>query len=170
LSTNPRVRTHISVASAALSFASGLSLGLLSHLEHSKSIRPSFLINLFLISTVLLDIARVRTQWLIGADDGVAGALTASLAVKCVLLVLEAAEKRSLLLGLDRTFSRESTSGLISRSAFWWLNSLLLSGFNAVFTLDDLPNITEKLDSETLANQLQSEWDKCEYFPGQLRP
>ncbi|KAI1862215.1 uncharacterized protein JN550_010371 [Neoarthrinium moseri] len=161
LSTNPRVRTHISIASAALTFLSGLSLALLSHLEHSKSIRPSFLINFYLLLTVIFDATRVRTQWLAGVNDGVAGALTASLFVKGIVLVLEAGEKRSLLLGLDRHLSRESTSGMISRSSFWWLNSLLLSGFKNVLTMDNLPEIHEKLSSEHLAQQLQKSWDKC---------
>lgn len=130
-----------------------------------KSVRPSFLINLYLLVTALFDAARVRTQWLVGEDDAVAGVLTASLAVKCVVLLLEAVEKRSLLLGLNKHhFSHESTSGLLSRSSFWWLNSLLLTGFRNVLTLDQLPTIYEKLHSERLAAQLQSTWDNCKEF------
>jgi ATP-binding cassette, subfamily C (CFTR/MRP), member 1 len=155
------VRTHISVASSALSFVSGLSLALLSHLEHAKSIRPSFLINFYLLITVFFDAARVRTQWLARTDDGVASTLTASLVVKCAMLVLEAVEKRSLLLGLDRQFSTESTSGMISRSSFWWLNSFLLSGFNHVLSMDDLPTIHEKLSSEDLARTIEAAWSQC---------
>lgn len=159
--TNSVIRTDISVASTTLSVLSGLTLAVLSHFEHVKSARPSFLINLYLIATVLFDATRVRTQWLIGNDDAVAGVLTASLAVKCLVLVLEAVEKRSLLLGLDRSFSHESTSGLFSRSSFWWLNSLLLTGFGNVLTLDELPAISEKLDSADLAARLQSTWNNC---------
>ncbi|ORY71658.1 multidrug resistance-related protein [Pseudomassariella vexata] len=161
LTAHSAVQTQVSIASATLSLASGLSLAVLSHLEHAKSIRPSFLINIYLIATVLLDIARVRTQWLLGEDGVVAGVLTASVAVKVGMLLLEAAEKRSLLLGLDRNFSIESTSGVFSRSSFWWLNSLLVSGFKKVLTMDDLPAIHEKLDSDRLAVQLQLAWGKC---------
>ena len=161
LVTNPRSRTHISVASAALSLLSALALAILSHLEHVKSVKPSFLINLYLIATVLFDATRLRTQWLITSDDSLAGALSASWAVKCLILILEAVEKRSLLFGLDHHFSLESTSGLINRSSFWWLNSLLLVGFKKVLTLDNLPAIYEKLDSEYLANKLKSTWDNC---------
>lgn len=117
--------------------------------------------NLYLITTLLFDAARVRTQWLIGNHGAIAGVLTGSLAVKCLALILEAVEKRSLLLGLERHFSLECTSGLISRSSFWWLNSLLLTGFNNVLTLDELPAIYEKLDSSDVTAQLQSVWDKC---------
>ncbi|ROW02989.1 hypothetical protein VMCG_05737 [Cytospora schulzeri] len=159
--TNDDIRTNVSIASTTLSVLSALTLAVLSHFEHVKSARPSFLINLYLIATLLFDAARVRTQWLIGTNDVVAGVLTASLAVKGVVLLLEAVEKRSLLLGLDRHFSQESTSGLFNRSSFWWLNSFLLTGFKNVLTLEELPAIYEKLDSTRLAAQLQFAWDKC---------
>lgn len=126
--------------------------------------RPSFIINLYLIATALFDAARVRTRWLKNEGDGhaLAAVMTASLAVKVVILLLEAREKRSLLLGLYSRFSVESTSGLISRSSFWWLNSLLISGHRTVLSVADLPAIHEKLDSESLGEQLQSAWDRCE--------
>ncbi|KAH8200433.1 hypothetical protein TruAng_005396 [Truncatella angustata] len=161
LSTQRVVRTQVSIASASLSLVSGLSLALLSHLEHAKTIRPSFLINFYLLTTVLFDATRVRTQWLAGQDSGAAGALSASLFMKCIMLALEAVEKRSLLLGLDRHFSRESTSGMISRSAFWWLNSLMFSGSKTVLSIDSLPAIHEKLNSEDLARDVQPVWDQC---------
>ena len=152
-------RSRISLASAALSFITGLFLSFLSHLEHVKSIRPSFLISLFLIVTVLFDIARVRTRWL-GQDNVVAGVLTASVAMKCLVLSTEAVEKRGLL--QLQSFSMESTSGFISRSFFWWLTPLLRDGFKRLLSLDDLPAIHEKLDSGRLGQKLRSRWDTCE--------
>lgn len=150
-----------------LSVLAALILAALSHFEHSRSIRPSFIINLYLIGTALFDAARVRTHWLKSDGDGhaLAAVMTASLAVKVVILLLEAREKRSLLLGLYRHFSVESTSGLISRSSFWWLNSLLISGHKTVLSVADLPTIHEKLDSTSLGDQLQSAWDRCEPNP-----
>lgn len=118
ITKSPLIRTSVLVASTTLSFVSALTLAVLSHFEHVKSVRPSFLINLYLIATVLFDAARVRTRWQIGSEIAIAGALTAALAVKCAVLLFEAVEKRSLLLGLDRRFSYESTSGLFSRSSF----------------------------------------------------
>lgn len=111
---------------------------------------------------MLFDVARVRTRWL-GRDDAVAGILTASVTMKCVMLSLEAIEKRSLL-GLHTHFSVESTSGFISRSLFWWLNPLLVTGFKSILSVDDLPAVHEKLDSERLGDKLQAQWDKCEWI------
>lgn len=154
-------RSSASIASTTLSLTSGLSLALLSHLEHAKSIRPSFVITSYLIVTILFDIARVRTQWLLKDTDGVAATLSASLAVKIALLTLEAIEKRRLLIGNDREYAPESTSGPFSRGFFLWLNSLLLSGFGKVLSLADLPSISEKLNSRALAKDLSATWDKC---------
>ncbi|KAI0115560.1 P-loop containing nucleoside triphosphate hydrolase protein [Nemania sp. FL0031] len=156
----PEHRTSVSIASTTLSLVSGLSLALLSHLEHAKSIRPSFIITFYLIVTVFLDIARVRTQWLLKNADGVAATLSASLAVKIALLTLEAIEKRRILVGGNGEYPRESTSGPFSRGFFLWLNSLLLSGFGKVLSLADLPSISEKLDSKVLAKDLSATWDK----------
>lgn len=98
-----------------------------------------------------------------GDSNRLAAVMTASLGVKVVVLLLEAREKRSLLLNLYNRFSVESTSGLISRSSFWWLNSLLLSGHRTVLSMNDLPAIHEKLDSAKLGDQLQSAWNRCEF-------
>ncbi|KAI0803754.1 P-loop containing nucleoside triphosphate hydrolase protein [Xylaria sp. FL0064] len=155
----PELRSSISLASTTLSLASGLSLALLSHLEHSKSIRPSFIITFYLIFTAFLDIARARTQWLLKDTNGIAATITASLTVKVALLSLEAAEKRSLLVDGYHQCSPESTSGPFSRGFFLWLNSLLLSGFRKVLSLADLPSISEKLDSQTLAKDLSATWE-----------
>ncbi|KAJ8110042.1 hypothetical protein ONZ43_g5980 [Nemania bipapillata] len=93
-------------------------------------------------------------------QNGVAATLSASLAVKIALLTLEAIEKRRLLVGSDREYAPESTSGPFSRGFFLWLNSLLLSGFGKVLSLADLPSISEKLDSKVLEKDLSETWDK----------
>ncbi|TGJ88504.1 hypothetical protein E0Z10_g256 [Xylaria hypoxylon] len=157
----PELRTSVSIASTVLSLVSGVSLALLSHLEHAKSIRPSFIITFYLISTVFLDIARTRTQWLLKDANGVVATLTASLTVKIAILTLEAVDKRRLFVGGHREYPRESTSGPFSRGFFLWLNSLLLSGFGKVLSVADLPSISEKLDSQVLAKDLSASWDRC---------
>lgn len=156
--TSPSRRT-ISVTSSSLSFVSGLALALLSYLEHKKSLRPSFSINIYLIAIVLLDIVRVRTRWL-DHNNAAAGVLTASLAVTCAMLVLESLDKRSSFISGGQP-SLDCTSGLFSRSMFWWLNPLLLSGFNNVLSFDDLPSIHEKLGSRALGGKLRASWDSC---------
>lgn len=162
-SVHSGTQTQATIAAAVLSVLSLLALGPLSHLEHTKSPRPSFLVNGFLLLTVLFDIVHVRTQWLLGQNKALAAILTVSLGFKCALLVLEAVEKRSLLVGL-RDLSKEATSGIFSHGTFWWLNSLLVAGSKRTLLLDDLPAIHEKLDSERLGIKFQTAWYGCMCF------
>ncbi|KAG6365767.1 hypothetical protein INS49_007378 [Diaporthe citri] len=78
----PESRNRISLASAVLSVLEALILAALSHFEHARSVRPSFIINIYLIATAMFDAARVRTHWLKSEGDGhaLAAVMTASLA------------------------------------------------------------------------------------------
>lgn len=159
MASEPRLQTHTSIASAVLLLLTGLALAALSHFEHAKSIRPSYLIEGYLLLTAIFDVARVRTEWLLETNDAVAGIVTGSLVTKCIMLALEAMAKRSIL--PDQSFSREGSGGLLNRMSFWWLNHFMLTGFRKVLAVDDLPEIHEKLDSERLANIIQTTWQNC---------
>ncbi|PYI02725.1 P-loop containing nucleoside triphosphate hydrolase protein [Aspergillus sclerotiicarbonarius CBS 121057] len=66
----PRVpKTNVSIPSAAVSLISTLALLVLSRYEHSRSLRPSNLICLYLLTTTLFEIVHVRTLWLIRPLD-----------------------------------------------------------------------------------------------------
>lgn len=83
---------------------------------------------------------------------------TTSLAIKAILLVLEAKEKRRYLNNTDRKRSPEETSSVFSQSVFWWLNTLFLTGFRGVLSLDDLYPIDEEMSSEHLAESFARTW------------
>jgi ATP-binding cassette, subfamily C (CFTR/MRP), member 1 len=134
-------------------------IAFLSHLEHNRSIRPSFLASFYILVTLVFDIARARTHWLLRQNDAVAATLTVIVALKLAMLILEATEKRSILLSIYNGFSTESTSGLFSRALFCWLNPLLLKGFRSVLSVDDLFQISEKLSSIEVTEQIQAGWN-----------
>ena len=54
-----------------------------------------------------------------------------------MLLVTEAIEKRHILLREYQYMSPEATSGIYSRSFFFWLNQLMTTGFNRVLNNED---------------------------------
>jgi hypothetical protein len=89
------------------------------------------------------------------------GLFTASISIKAVLLLLEAKGKRGYLKPPYNRFSPESTSAIFNQSFFWWLNPVLVTGFQKILTLDDLFTIDSALLSEPLQYQMQSSWDKC---------
>ena len=137
---------------------------MLSYTEHSKSLRPSALLGVYLFFSLLFDIARVRTLWLIGYDGDIRGVFTASLAVKVIILLLEAKEKRRYFSSNDRQKGPEETSGIFSQSVFWWLNKLIRQGFSKVLLMDDLYPVDEEMLSEKLGTNFRQKWTACKSF------
>jgi hypothetical protein len=70
--TEPGRQTPISVAAAALSFIAALILVVLSSVEHTRPVRPSFIINTYLFFSTLLDLAPARALWLLPGDGKLA--------------------------------------------------------------------------------------------------
>ena len=122
------VRTRATLAAASLTLIDALGLCYLSHAEHMHSIRPSALISIYLLVTLPFDIVHCRTLWLNGETGPVAAAFSSMLGVKIMILVTEAIEKRAILLVRYQDSSPEVTSGIYSRSFFFWLNSLMTIG------------------------------------------
>ncbi|QKX58862.1 uncharacterized protein TRUGW13939_05990 [Talaromyces rugulosus] len=149
----------VSITSAVLGLISAFVIALLSHLEHKKSIRPSFLTSLYILVTLIFDIARARTHWLLRQHDAVAATLAAIVALKLVMLILESMEKRSILIPIYKGSSTESTGGLFNRALFCWLNPLLLKGFMSVLSVDELFPISENLSSIEVTEQIQAGWN-----------
>ncbi|KAJ4024229.1 hypothetical protein NW766_000461 [Fusarium irregulare] len=156
-----KLNTRFSLAAAILNLLAAFSILMLAHIEHVKSVRPSFLLTAYLFVTLLFDAARLRTEWLVSVNVAYAATLSASTVFKLALLVLETVEKRKILITGDKEISKESTSGPFSRGFFVWLNSLLISGWATVLTMDDLPTIYEKLSSEKLAVRFGKAWKRA---------
>lgn len=126
-----------------------------------RSIRPSVIINAYLLLTLPMDFAQVRTLWLRGGSSAVAAVFSSASAVKVTVLIAEAVEKRGLLLSPYESHAPESTSGLYSRALFWWLNPLFLLGYKEVLSDNSLLTTDEKLMSRPLHHRFQHQWAKC---------
>lgn len=151
-------KTAASVANAVLGAVGALALAILSFVEHERSIRPSLVIQLYLSLTLLLDASRVRTLWLQPNHSAVAAVTTVSFAVKFLLVVFEAVEKRRILHSKWKSASPEATSGLFSRSIFWWLNVLFRTGFKRSLYMEDLPPLDKHLTCGYLYDRIQTSW------------
>jgi ATP-binding cassette subfamily C (CFTR/MRP) protein 1 len=157
-SLNDSLRTKATLASAALVFACSVGICLLSHLEHVRSVRPSLLINSYLLLTLPFDMARTRTLFLSDASKPLAGVFSGMIGVKILVLIAEAMEKRGILLEPYRGLSPEETSGIYSRSFFFWLNKLMTSGFSRLLSNSDLYPIDSQMSAATLKSEMQRSW------------
>ncbi|KAK7710055.1 hypothetical protein SLS63_013063 [Diaporthe eres] len=156
-----RVRTA-SVAASCVSLAASLVFCALSYAEHTRSPRPSSILNAYLLVSVVLDGAILRTFWMSDLAASVRAVFTASFALKACLLVLEAKEKAGLLVrgGGQQRRNPESTSGLYSRGLLSWLNPLLLDGFRRLLKPADLYELDKSMRAAALNDKFWVVWDK----------
>lgn len=154
-----RVRT-VSLAAACVSLVAGVVMVGLSRAEHaSGSRRPSALLNTYLLASVVLDGAIVRSLWLSGlVSAGVCGVFTASFALRAGVLVLEAVEEKGLL-GGGEGVSPEVVSGLYGRGLLWWMNPLLRDGFRRLLRPDDLYELDGPMGAAVLHEGFWRAWE-----------
>ncbi|KAF5605191.1 multidrug resistance-associated 1 [Fusarium subglutinans] len=149
---------RVSVAAACVSFASSLMSCVLSRVEHAKSPRPSSLLTLFLAVSLLLDVALLRTLWLIPVSSAIPAVFTAAFALKAIIVVLEGWSKASYLVAGSGPLSPEVTAGLYARAVFAWVTPLLLTGFRKLLRPMDLFELDEEMGSARLIDGLWRHW------------
>lgn len=128
-------------------------------MEHTKSLRPSTIVTVYLFATVLCDIVRVRSVWLV--DDRTLGiTLSCTLALELVTLLLELMEKQGYHTESDKKQTPEEFAGMFNRSAYWWLNHLIRYGFTTTLSPADLYEMEERMNASVFNTIFQSVWIK----------
>ncbi|OBT61047.1 hypothetical protein VE03_09160 [Pseudogymnoascus sp. 23342-1-I1] len=155
-------RNKISIASSSLTFGSALLLCVLSHFEHTRTVRPSTIIETYLFFSIVFDAVQLRTLWNQSVTT-LAAILSASLVVKIAVLFLEAKSKKDILTKSYSNLSPETTSGIFGRSTFYWIKPLLMAGFTSAISIDESPPLDKELLSESLHNRLQRTWDRSNH-------
>ncbi|SCN97522.1 related to multidrug resistance-associated protein [Fusarium fujikuroi] len=148
--------TKTAIAEPALGLIESFALAALSFVEHRNSRKPSKLIGTFLVITIILDIALVRTFW-IRSMHSIAGVFTASFVIKTILLILEETPKTLL---SEKEKIQETASGVVNRSFFWWLNGLFLQGHRTILETEDLQAIDSKFDTDHVSAPLEKQWER----------
>jgi hypothetical protein len=145
--------TSIFIASSVLKLVSTLFMIVVSLVDHSKSPRPSMLLNSYLFLTLLLDASQARTFFLQSGDKPeltYSSIFCASIAFKVGILLLEAQRKSKWVNWDEKEHSPEETSGIFSLGVFFWLNDIFLDGWKKVLTIKDLYPLDSSLSAESL--------------------
>lgn len=148
---NSKTLTSASVPSATLSLVSSILMAFFASLEHTRALAPSPALVFFLAMTALVDIARVRTLYLTDRPFP-AAALSASLALRLLLLALESRSKRKDLVAPHSDTCPEKLAGPISRTMFHWVNPLLMTGFRSSLAGRGLGPIDPELEASRLSS------------------
>ncbi|KAJ4385223.1 hypothetical protein N0V93_010284 [Gnomoniopsis smithogilvyi] len=161
--------TRASLAAAVLDLVDVLALAALSWLEHAYSPRPSTLINVYLLASLVFDAVQLRTLWLIDQrhpDNVLPAEFSSALVIKTSILFLEAVEKGQFLPPEEWTSrSPEETAVVFSRSLLIWLRGILAKGRRTLLSPTDLDPLREGLGTARLSQSFQAIWhqnDKLE--------
>lgn len=150
------------IAASCISFLASLMFCTLSYVEHGKSLKPSAILNAYLLVSVLLDAAILRTLWLTPyLSTSICAVFSLSFALKSILLLLEAKEKTTYV-SADGMRNPEATSGLYSRGLCWWLNPLLIDGFRGLLKPNDLYALDEVMSASVLNERFWKVWNRGE--------
>ena len=96
-------------------------------------------------TTLVLDVARVRTLYLLPQLHSISRIFVASFFIKLVVWGLELTEKRRLLRSKWKYAAPEATSGFINRAMFIWLNSVFSKGFRTLLTVNTLIPLDDEI-------------------------
>ncbi|KAM5346374.1 hypothetical protein ACJ41O_009379 [Fusarium nematophilum] len=154
----PGIVHNLSLASSSLVFVASLFAIALSHTEHSGARRPSTLLTVYVLLTLLFDIVQARTAWLIITNPHQsihARLFTASIAVKVVILCLESIPKTRWIQWNADEHSPEESSSVLSLGVYAWLNKLFLRGYRDVMDLDDLYPLDEGMGAAKLYSRFE---------------
>ncbi|PWY81946.1 P-loop containing nucleoside triphosphate hydrolase protein [Aspergillus heteromorphus CBS 117.55] len=157
-------RTEASIAANAVMTVGIFLLCLFSYAEHHLSVRPSFLLNVYLGTTLLFSIAKARTLWLRhpeGINRDIAIITSLNVGITLLLLIMEATEKRRFLRKEYKGYPPEALAGIYNRLFFCWLNPLFYLGFtNPLLGVDDLFTLDKQLESKRLHRVVENLWNK----------
>ncbi|KAK8118640.1 uncharacterized protein PG998_003266 [Apiospora kogelbergensis] len=145
-------------AAASISFIATLFACVLSYSEHARSVKPSSTLNAYLLVSLILDVATLRTTWLSQLPVSIRAVSTISFGLKAGILVLEAIEKRRYILDKGCLHSPEETSGIYSQGLFLWLNSLLRNGYRQLLKPTDLFPVEEGMSAAVLDDKFWKIW------------
>ncbi|KAE8344415.1 hypothetical protein BDV24DRAFT_171882 [Aspergillus arachidicola] len=149
------------LAAATLALVDSLALCFLSNFEHIRTTRTSTVINVYLFFSTIFDAVQCRTLWLLQRQGSLPILFSVMIAIKSILLFLEAQGKGSLLMSDFKDLDPEATSGVFSRISFWWLNPLLARGFRFKMKLDDLFTMGPEFSGERLGSRMEQVWNQC---------
>ncbi|KAF7867414.1 hypothetical protein EAF04_005497 [Stromatinia cepivora] len=150
-----------SIASA-FKLVADLSMMLISIIDHSRSPRPSVLLNSYLSLTLLLDAAQTRTLFLSSDNKSAliySSIFIAALAVKFAILLLESRQMSRLISWNEKEHSLEETNDMFSFGVLFWLNKMFLKGYSKVLVIGDLYSLDSSFNAEFLHDEFSKNRD-----------
>ncbi|RDW86484.1 uncharacterized protein DSM5745_03126 [Aspergillus mulundensis] len=117
--------TRATIAAHCLSLVGFLVFLLVSHYEHTRTVRPSTLLLLYLLYSTVADALRARTLWSMADDNAAASAVFTVICV-CKFVLLVAERGRKSVRPDIRKPSPDEEADIFSRAFLWWMLPLFI--------------------------------------------
>lgn len=129
--------------------------------EHHRALGSSALTGVYLMITIVFEIAKTRSYFL-RAMQVLAALSTSSLALKLALLIAQEVPKRRDIIEktLRNSIGKETVTGFWNRAFFIWLNPTLMFGFRNILFVDGLSDLGPGFSSKHLSERLNRNWKK----------
>lgn len=151
-------KTRTTVAAVALDAVTALLMVSVSYSQHYRSPRPSTLLLLFLSLSLPLNGIRARTIWA-AQTHLFCAVFIAGLGLDLVKLLLESVEQKPFLTNDAPESPLETIANVFNRSMFWWLNPLLIQGFQDVLEAGNLLSIDSRVNDAAGGDLFMRKWD-----------
>ncbi|CAH0048134.1 unnamed protein product [Clonostachys solani] len=159
---------NIEITAAACALLAALTALILSWLTHSRCLRPSFTLTIFLFLTFLLNGAQSRTLLTISPSSwGIGYIFSTATCVKALALLLESYPKTWA--SGPKHPSPEPTLGIFSIMTYCWLNPLILLGSRKLLGVSDLYNLDPPMTSKELDPKFWVSWNTSSNWKGKTR-
>lgn len=148
------------ITANVVTFVASLTVCLLSFWEHGRSVKPSTLLTLYLVASIICDSINLASIYQGHAETRTLALLTASSGLKVILLILECLNKRSYLREPYKTLPLEQTIADLNRVFLFWMNGQIWQGHIKLLSVADLPTLDHDIKSRGLRTRMIEAWDK----------
>jgi ATP-binding cassette, subfamily C (CFTR/MRP), member 1 len=153
--------TRVAIGAGILELLCAFAVVVLVIFEHKRTIRPSKVTSVYLLSALVADCVLLRTLYKRGYAPRIPPVISASASCKLLLLLVESWPKTSYLNPTGKPYGPVDVAGPFNKAFLWWLNPLLLLGNRKILSLPDLCQLDHELYSESLRVRMQKAWDAC---------
>jgi ATP-binding cassette, subfamily C (CFTR/MRP), member 1 len=141
------------------SFVAAVMFCILSFVEHRRSATPSTLLVLYILACLLGHGVELLVLSPIMSRKSLSFQV-AHIFLELAVLVVECKNKYAILLPEYQQLTPEEQAGILGRAFFWWINPLVMKGYQSILTDADLPRPTEALSSKKLRRSIMRSWDQ----------
>lgn len=151
------------IVETCLALATAVAFIVVSAVEHRKTIRPSSAIVAYLLAMLGSDVFALTHPGHAGVastgSQNDRGLTAITLVVRLTLLAFECRDKSPALFSKYAGLSPEETVGVLSRTFYCWLASLMALGNKRILCPGDMPPLDTQLRGAKLRGQVLKHWE-----------